>query len=123
MAQDLNPTTLGNSAPPWLVTPEKVDAAVQRIVEACDPHAVILFGSYARGDVTADSDLDVLVVADDSVENCRRESVRLRRCLRGILMPVDIIVARHKDFERVKDEPGLIYQSFQREGKVAYERG
>ena len=81
----------------WSVTEAKVRAAVERIVAQARPQAVILFGSYARGVTGPNSDLDVLVIVDDSVANCRAESVRLRRALRGISMPIDIIVARRSD--------------------------
>jgi predicted nucleotidyltransferase len=51
------------------------------------PKQIILFGSYARGKITENSDLDVLIVAGDEVENTRRESVRLRGALKEIEMP------------------------------------
>ena len=35
---------------------------VERIVALCDPHTVHLFGSYARGDMQEESDLDFIVV-------------------------------------------------------------
>lgn len=108
---------------PWAVTNDKVRAAVERVVAASSPYAVILFGSYVRSEAKPGSDLDMLVVADDSLEHCRKESARLRRALRGISMPIDILVVRHGDFERLKDVPGLIYQEAVKKGKVAYERG
>ena len=80
--------------PPWLVTPEKVHAVVGRLIEMAHPKQIILFGSYARGKITEDSDLDVLIVAGDEVENTRRESVRLRGALKEIEMPIDIVVVR-----------------------------
>jgi predicted nucleotidyltransferase len=99
-----------------------VRAAVERIVAQARPQAVILFGSYGRGVTGPNSDLDVLVIVDDSVANCRAESVRLRRALRGISMPIDIIVARRSDVERLRDMPGLLYETALREGRVVYER-
>ena len=106
----------------WSVTEAKVRVAVERIVAQARPQAVILFGSYARGAVSPNSDLDVLVIVDDGVANCRAESVRLRRALRGIFMPIDIIVARRSDVERLRDMPGLLYETALREGQVVYER-
>ena len=94
----------------------------ERIVAQARPQAVILFGSYARGATGSHSDLDVLVIVDDGVANCRAESVRLRRALRGIFMPIDIIVARRSDVERLRDMPGLLYETALREGQVVYER-
>lgn len=88
--------------PPWTVTPEKVEQAVRRLVDAGHPRKVILFGSYVRGEAHRDSDLDVLVVTDDGVTNARKESARLRAALRGIRMCVDVLVVREGDFNRLK---------------------
>ena len=119
MSADGTTTTLLDRVP-WAVTDEKVREAVERIATTCVPHAVVVFGSHVRGEASRDSDCDLLVVADDSTTSCRSESVRLRRALRGISMPVDIIVVRHGDLGRLKSMPGLIYGQILREGVVAY---
>ncbi len=107
--------------PAWAVTPAKVAAAVQRLVETARPRKLFLFGSNALGGGGTDSDLDVLVVADDSVQNTRRESVRLRRALRGILMPVDILVVNESFFNQHRDTPGLIYREVLATGRLVYD--
>lgn len=107
---------------PWLVTPDKVMSVVERIVAEADPWAVYLFGSFVRGQIDRDSDLDVLVVVDDGVENCRMEAARLRAGFGHILMPVDLLVVRKKDFVRLKDQQGMIYHDCITEGRKVYER-
>lgn len=107
---------------PWLVTEQKVRAAVERIVSSARPQKVIVFGSYARGQAKPGSDFDVLVIVDDTLANCRAESVKLRRALRGISMPMDIIVTRRGDLERLQHSPGLLYETALSEGRVMYER-
>jgi len=107
--------------PIWLVTPEKVNAVVGRLVEVGRPRKIILFGSYVRGEITPDSDLDVLVVTGDDVEDARQESVRLRSAMRGILMPMDILAVQESVFHRLKDKIGLIYGEALRNGKVVYD--
>jgi len=64
----------------------------ERIVNASQPEKIILFGSHARGDFGPDSDLDLLVVIR-GVKHLRAEGTRLRGALRGLLVPVDIVVA------------------------------
>lgn len=44
---------------PWAVTPEKIDAAVKRLVEVARPSRIILFGSVARGEADDESDVDL----------------------------------------------------------------
>jgi predicted nucleotidyltransferase len=104
----------------WEVTPQKVKAVVDKIVEVARPRKVILFGSYVRGDMTVNSDLDVMVV-ESRVEDPRKESVRIRRALRGILMPMDILVVQEDVLSETADIPGLIYREAIKTGKVVYE--
>ncbi len=85
------------------------------------PKKIILFGSYVRDQVTRDSDLDVLVIADDGVANTRKESVRLRDAVGSIDMPMDILVVRESRFEALKDKVGLIYREASRTGHLVYE--
>jgi len=108
---------------PWAITPEKVEQAVRRLVQAGRPRKIILFGSFVRGETHRDSDLDVLVVAEDSVPDARKESARLRAALRGIRMCMDILVVREGDFNRLKDRIGLIYRDAVRYGRVVYPAG
>jgi predicted nucleotidyltransferase len=105
----------------WEVTPEKVEAAVRKIIEVGRPLKLILFGSYVKGDTDINSDLDVLLVARNDIEDSRKESVRIRRALRGISMPMDIIVVPENTWALLKDQPGLIYREAQMNGKVVYE--
>ena len=93
----------------------------RRIVSVSDPEKVILFGSYVRGDYHQDSDLDILVIVKH-VTSTRLESVRLRRALRGLLVPVDVLVATTEQIDRYRNTVGLIYQSAIAEGKVVYDR-
>jgi predicted nucleotidyltransferase len=106
----------------WEVTPQKVQAAVEKIIDTAHPRQIILFGSYARGRMHRDSDLDVLVVAEGPVCNPRQESVRIRRALRGIGMPMDILVVAESRLKELADTPGLIYREALREGKIVYDR-
>lgn len=107
--------------PAWQITQEKVQAVIQRLIQVAKPKKIILFGSYVRGGVTRDSDLDVLVVTGDEVESPRRESVRLRNSLSDINMPMDILVVPYSRFERLRKKIGLIYREADRRGKVVYE--
>ena len=107
---------------PWAVTSQKADAVVRRLIEVARPQKIFLFGSYVRGAVNRDSDLDILVVVDDSVENPHAESARLRRSVRDISMPMDILVVPAGEYERLRHRWDLIYHEATENGRLVYER-
>ena len=91
----------------------------RRIVAAANPVKVILFGSRARGTAQPGSDLDLLVIERDPV-SVRQEAVRLRRLLRDLEIPIDIIVVGQSFAERYGDIPGSVLYPALREGTVLY---
>ena len=105
---------------PWAVTSEKIRQAVERIVTLRHPSRVIVFGSVVSGRTDRHSDVDLLVVTKEELDSQRAESVRLRRALRGISMPMDILVISERQLREVADRPGLIYREALRHGKVLY---
>jgi predicted nucleotidyltransferase len=100
---------------------DQIPEITRRIIETSNPDKIILFGSYARDTFNADSDLDLLVIVP-GVKHLRKESLRVRRALRGLLAPVDIVIATPEQIERLGNTRGLIYQSALSEGRVLYER-
>ena len=107
---------------PWKVTPEKIRTAIDKIIEISVPRKLIIFGSYVTKELHRNSDLDVMVVMDDGIVNARSESVRIRRYLKGLRMPMDILVVTESRLKECADAPGLIYREAIRHGKVVYER-
>jgi predicted nucleotidyltransferase len=93
---------------------------VEQIVQLAHPDRVILFGSAATGDMTSDSDLDLLVIERD-VPDTRQESLRLRAALENVPWPLDVIVMSHQRFEETKDVIGGIAYPAHKYGKVLYE--
>ena len=94
---------------------------VRRIVEKFHPEKIILFGSHARGDATADSDVDLLVVM--GVHKRKRDAaIDVRMELHGMGVAKDVVVTTPDDFAWRKDVVGTIEYPAVREGKVLYER-
>ena len=83
------------------------------------PLKVILLGSHARGDADDHSDIDLLVI-ELTVSNRYEEMIRLNRALRGMLMPVDLLVVSEKEFEQRSATPGTVEHTARREGRVLY---
>lgn len=73
------------------VTPEVIEAVKRRIVEAVNPRQIVMFGSLARGESTAGSDMDLLVVQDTS-QSDREVRRSLERLLLDRRFGLDLIV-------------------------------
>ncbi len=103
-----------------MISEAKIQTAVNLLERAANPVKIILFGSYARGDVSDDSDLDFLVVEKD-LKGRRMEMVRLRDVLRPLRIPVDVLVISDKTYEDWKETPGTVIYEAAVEGRVVYE--
>jgi len=102
-----------------MVTGEKLQAAIRILAEAARPARIVLFGSYARGDAREDSDLDLLVI-EPQVEDRAREMVRLRRLLRPLRVPADILVYSSEEVAHWGNQPGSVLYWALREGKLVH---
>jgi predicted nucleotidyltransferase len=91
--------------------------AGRRIATAAPGAEVILFGSHARGEAHPHSDVDFLVV-EPSVEDEAGESVRLRRALRDLRLPTDIIVVSRRYAEDWTDVHGSVVHAAFSQGRV-----
>ncbi len=84
-----------------------------------DAERVILFGSYAEGSATEDSDVDLLVIAPFEGRSVDK-SVEIRMNLRP-RFPVDLLVRTpEKVRERIEMGDGFMREIIE-EGKVLYE--
>jgi predicted nucleotidyltransferase len=97
-----------------------LDEIVRRVLSVSNPHKIILFGSAARGTMTRDSDVDLLVI-ERTAGDQRRLSVRIDEALAGLGWPFDVVVISREWFEETKNVVGGIAFPANRDGKVIYE--
>jgi predicted nucleotidyltransferase len=97
-----------------------LNEVVRRVLTVARPDRIILFGSAVTGQMTRDSDIDLLVVEPKPAKT-RDRSVRIRRALGDVEYPVDVIVMSSERFEETKNIIGGIAYPAQKYGRVLYE--
>ncbi len=71
---------------------------VKRILLVANPCKIILFGSYVWGCPTKESDIDLLVIKSD-IKSRIGEYTTIRKALKGIRFPFDIIIITKDEYE------------------------
>jgi len=107
----------------WRPTPEKVDLAVQTAIEVAQPSRVFIFGSWARGEATDLSDLDLAVLVPeerrDEIPELRR---RISQRLDQIRMSIDLILVTEGYFSQFRSSINSLYYKISNQGKLIYEQ-
>lgn len=86
---------------------DDIRVVIDRLIMAANPRKIILFGSYARGEETADSDVDIMVI-EDSVEHQGLEMVRLRKAAGRIALGVGIDILVYPTEKITDPVPGTV---------------
>jgi predicted nucleotidyltransferase len=94
---------------------------ITSIVDAIHPIKIILFGSYANGNPTSDSDIDLIVVTENSLPK-RKTSVILWNLLDTIPLAKDIIVTSREEFDFYCHEAGSVMRTANEKGVVIHAR-
>ena len=92
---------------------------VKSLVNSIHPQKIFLFGSYAYGEPTLESDLGILVIKDDFDKKIDVKRV-MRKALSQINMSKDLLVARSDEFEFYRHESGSLYQTIFEKGKLLW---
>jgi len=102
-----------------------VAQALPLLLELYQPDAVYLFGSLARGEQTADSDIDLLLVVSDEASSEQRQPQPGLEALRatGLLLPLELHIWRKTPFEFRFDNPASFPSTVVREGMLLFRQG
>ena len=102
-----------------MVAMSQIEDLGQRIGREFRPDRVVLFGSYARGTATGDSDVDLLVILPFEGKSVH-QSVAIRMRLRPTF-PVDLIVRTPEKVQERLELGDDFMREIMEEGKVLYE--
>ena len=101
----------------------EIEELKNQFVAQLTPVSVYLFGSFATGTYTADSDLDFYIVVEDGAEDLADLTTQAYRAIRRVKKrPVDIIVGTKSRFEKRKKFPSVENEVYEK-GVLLYGAG
>ena len=98
----------------------QINLVVNQIVTNYNPEKILIFGSYAQDTATEISDLDLLIIKDTDLPQNKR-NYEVRKLLKGVLFPIDILVYTPKEIELFRNEKfTFLYQAL-KTTKIVYD--
>ena len=92
-----------------MITPAKIQSVVDKIAREFKPEKIILFGSYAWGKPTEDSDVDKVIIKD--VEDTEELERKVSMALFPRPFPIDVLVYSPKSFyEKIHEDRNLFLE-------------
>jgi uncharacterized protein len=108
-----------------LVTQDAMAAMVDKLVQEFHPDKIILFGSYAYGTPTEDSDVDVIVIKNDLPSDSlkkRFQRAEMTVAVQDVLQcPVDLLLLTTEKLNKEFNGYNPVIRSAISQGKVLYE--
>ncbi|MEN8254028.1 MAG: nucleotidyltransferase domain-containing protein [Verrucomicrobiota bacterium] len=101
------------------LTDAEIRQIASRIGEVLHPLQVLLFGSYADGTATDDSDLDLLVIMESDAPRYKR-SAAVRKLFWPPKAPMDILVYTPEEVNQWNGVPNHVLTNALGTGKVLY---
>ena len=93
---------------------------VRRVLTVTRPEKIILFGSAVTGQMTKDSDIDLLIV-ERAPKNRHEESVAISDAIGDVNFPVDVKIIASERFDATKNIIGGIAYPAHKYGRIIYE--
>jgi predicted nucleotidyltransferase len=113
-------------------TAPSVNCILEQIVERLKTeniYKIILFGSQAKGTSNADSDIDLVIIADDDFLSCDlSERFEHNRHIHKAIIdmkrkyPLDLRIYSRLEFKNAQTRGSLFINEIKETGKVIYER-
>ncbi|MDL1896718.1 nucleotidyltransferase domain-containing protein [Anaerolineae bacterium CFX7] len=110
-------TPIGSNEPVSKTLPR----AVKRVVETLHPEKIILFGSYAYGNPTPDSDVDLLVVMKTDATSANR-SWAVSRLMTPRPFAVDIVVRTPGEIKSALRNGDFFIQEITERGRILFRK-
>ena len=102
---------------------EQIKSDIIKKLKPLNPYQIILFGSYAYGTPTKDSDLDICIIQKDFISK-REIKSKIREALKDIKIAKDILVEKYDYFMAHSDENWIntALYDIRHKGVILYEQ-
>ena len=104
-----------------MVTLEAIKPLIVEKLKPLNPEKIIVFGSFAYGTPSEESDLDICVVKKD-YENKWEDKKKIREALRDIDIAKDILNPKADEYEFYKNDYGSVYKDINDKGVVLWQK-
>ncbi len=98
---------------------DKVEFQIIEKLKSLYPVKIIIFGSYAYGLPTEDSDLDICIIKTE-IKARAKEKLEIRKLLKDISIPKDILLSTIEEYEFYKNQFGSVFMDIDKKGKVIW---
>jgi predicted nucleotidyltransferase len=105
-----------------MISKEQIEEVKNRLVKTYNPIAIYLFGSYAWGTPTEDSDLDLVIIVDESNEKSYVRPRAGHGALFGMNIAKDIVVYTKDEFEHKSNDTTTLAHKIKKDGELIYAR-
>lgn len=100
---------------------EEIEELKEQFISQLKPLKIYLFGSFADGTYTEESDFDFYIIVSDEVKKLKDLTTQAYRSIRKIKKhPVDIIIGTESTFENKKNSPS-VENEVMKKGILLYE--
>ncbi len=99
----------------------KIEDYGRGVVKRLNPYLVILFGSFATGDINEGSDIDILVVAD--FKEGFLDRIKGLMDINTFKIPIEPIGYTPNEFKEMMEKKNPFIMEVMEKGKVMYRRG
>jgi predicted nucleotidyltransferase len=98
-----------------------IDKIISIIVSLASPDQIILFGSYAQGNNTKKSDIDLLIIKKGLKNSFNIiDSIYMAFYENKIKIPVDLLAIDFIRYNEINNEIGCIYKTIKEQGQILY---
>ena len=103
-----------------MVDRHTIDGFVRKVADRFHPEKVVLFGSYAYGNPTPDSDVDILVIMPHEGPSAKQAAEIRKQVHAGF--PVDLLVRSSEELQRRLAIADFFVRDIMERGQSLYER-